>query len=96
MRCDSCQRERTDEQMYQHPNSGVRFCRDREECHAYRTRIKFEELARELMNMIEDGGLIHGEGTWTWSLAAWGMIAVRLREAALTPPARPGQQGEAR
>lgn len=88
MKCDGCRRERTDEQLSRHDSSGIRFCCDRKECHAYRTQGLFMEVAQELIDMIIDGVLLssscveddnHG-CLVVWSSQAQEQIATHIRE----------------
>jgi NMD protein affecting ribosome stability and mRNA decay len=58
MKCDSCRRERTDEQLKTPGTSGIRFCGDREDCHRYRTEGRYNEAAQELIESIISG-LLH-------------------------------------
>jgi hypothetical protein len=61
MKCDSCRRERTDEQLSFHDNGGIRFCRDRDECHRYLKTGRYHEAAQEVIDLIISGGLLHAE-----------------------------------
>ena len=88
MRCDSCQRERTDEQLSRHDSSGIRFCHDREECHRYRTEGRFLDVAQEVIDLVIESGLCHAECAHdkehgcvvVWSSGAQGQIAAQLRD----------------
>ena len=61
MKCDSCRRERTDEQLSRHDSSGIRFCKDREECHRYRKEGRYHEAVTGIIDQIIKGGLVHVE-----------------------------------
>jgi hypothetical protein len=59
MKCDGCRRERTDEQLSIHDSSGIRFCRDREDCHRFRKEGRYHEVAQEVIDLIISGTLLH-------------------------------------
>jgi hypothetical protein len=61
MKCDSCGREMTDEQLSIHDSSGIRFCKDREDCHQYRKHGRFALVADQIVNAIIVGKLLHAE-----------------------------------
>lgn len=58
MKCDSCGRERTDDQLSRHDSAGIRFCRDRQDCHNYRKDGRFAEVAQEIIDMLTGGGIL--------------------------------------
>ncbi len=86
MKCDACGRERADEQLSIHRGGGIKFCRDLEDCHAYRKEGRYFEIAQEVIDLIISGQLLqpmcaedaaHG-CVVVWSSGAQEQIAAHL------------------
>lgn len=88
MKCDSCGREKGESELSTHKASCIAFCKDREECHHYRTSEKYDQLGESIVNLIISGGLLHAQCPQcgsscvvAWSSAAYEQIGTLIHKS---------------